>query len=92
MANLPIGQFEQELSIPVTCFKNESACDIYSSCWPWQAQDAATIAPTHQDTLNLWIPIPANIGFFKPTKATTPHSIVTSETAAPFANPSNSNI
>jgi hypothetical protein len=76
MSNLPIG-------------RNESVCDVYSSCWPSQAQDAATVAPTHQDTLNPWIPIPENIGFFKLTKATTPHSIVMSETAAPFANPSN---
>jgi len=76
MANLPIG-------------RNESVCAAYSSCWPWQAQAAATVAPTHQDTLNPWIPIPVNIGFFRLTKATTPHSIVMSETAAPFANPSN---
>jgi hypothetical protein len=40
MANLPIG-------------RNESVCAAYSSCWPWQALAAATLAPTHQDTLNL---------------------------------------
>jgi len=49
MANLPIG-------------RNESVCAVYSSCWPWQAQAAATVAPTHQDTLNPWIPIPVNTG------------------------------
>ena len=69
---------------------SESVCGICSSCWPWQAQAAATVAPTHQDILNLWIPIPVSIGFFKLTKATTLHSIVMSETAAPFANPYNS--
>jgi hypothetical protein len=79
MANLPIG-------------RNESVCDVYSSCWPWQAQAAATVAPTHQDTLNPWIPILVNTGFFELTKATTPRSIVMSETAAPFANPSNNNM
>ena len=78
--------------MPITCFRNESGCDICSSCWPWQAQAAATVAPTHQDTLNPWIPIPVNIGFFELTKATTPRSIVMSETSAPFANPSNNNM
>ena len=76
----------------ISCFRNERGCDIYSSSWHWQTQAAPTLAPTHQDILNPWIPIPVNIGFFKLTKATTPHSIVTSETAAPFANPSNSNM
>ena len=76
----------------ITGFRNEPGCDIYSSSWPWQAQAAATVAPTHQATLNPWIPIPVNIGFFRLTKATTTHSIVMSETAAPFANPSISNI
>jgi hypothetical protein len=90
----PFGQFEQrqELSMSITCFRNEPGCDIYSSSCPWQAQAAATVAPTHQDILNPWIPIPVNIGFFELTKATTPRSIVMSEMAAPFANPSNSNI
>jgi len=80
MANLPIG-------------RNESVCDVYSSCWPSQAQDAATVLPTHQDTLNPWIPILVNTGFSKRTKATMSHFIVAlAQGAAPFANPSNNNM
>jgi hypothetical protein len=79
MANLPIG-------------RNESVCDVYSSCWPWQAQAAATVAPTHQDTLNPWIQILVNTGFSKRTKATMSHFIVALPTAAPFANPYNNNM
>jgi hypothetical protein len=60
------------------------------SCWPWQAQAAATVAPTHQDTLNPWIPILVNTGFSKRMKATMSHFIVALPTAAPFANPYNS--
>jgi len=78
MANLPIG-------------RNESVCDVYSSCWPWQAQAAATVASTHQDTLNPWIQILVNTGFSKRTKATMSHFIVALPTAAPFANPYNNN-
>jgi hypothetical protein len=62
------------------------------SCWPWQAQAAATVAPTHQDTLNPWIPILVNTGFSKRTKATMSHFIVALPTAAPFANPYNNNM
>jgi hypothetical protein len=94
MANLPIGQFEQrqELSMLVTCVRNESGCDIYSSSWLWQAQDAVTATSTSPHTLNRRIPILVNTGFSKRTKATMSHFIVALPTAAPFANPSNSNM